>query len=267
MRILLLADLHFREPWFRWLAAQRADLTVIAGDLLDGFRAGGLMPQIVGLSGWCAKFPGNLAVSSGNHDGNEPGGSFDPDSLADMPEEKRTLVVKLLQAEHWMDCLERPGLVTDGRTSLLQTPGGAVVVTTIPFNHRMRGNKMADELWQEGQRLRVSSLAPWIVLHHEPPADTTVGGIMGDSEVFYKIREYRPDFVVSGHLHDQPYRGAFADEINGTWCFNPGHPVISRALKSKIPNHIVLDLSARTATWHATPNVGRVPLKKQIPIP
>ncbi|MFZ4777220.1 MAG: hypothetical protein ACOYM3_17775 [Terrimicrobiaceae bacterium] len=52
MRILLLADLHFREPWFHWLAAQRADLTVIAGDLLDGFRSGGLMTQIVGLSGW-----------------------------------------------------------------------------------------------------------------------------------------------------------------------------------------------------------------------
>ena len=163
-----------------------------------------------------------------------------------------------------MDFLERPELVTDGRTSLIQTPGGAVVVTTIPFNHRMRGNKIADELWQEGQRLRICTRAPWIVLHHEPPADTTVGGTMGDSELFCKIREYHPNFVVSGHLHNQPYRGAFAEKIYGTWCFNPGSPVISRALKAKIPNHIVLDLSARTATWHATPNVGQSPIIKQI---
>jgi hypothetical protein len=264
MRILLLADLHFREPWFRWLAAQKADLSVIAGDLLDGFRAGGLLPQMGWVSGWCARFPGYLAVSSGNHDGNEPGGSFDPDGLADMPEEKREMLLPLLQAKYWMDFLERPGLVTDGRSSLVPTPSGAVVVTTIPFNHRMRGNEVADELWQEGQRLRICSRAPWIVLHHEPPADTAVGGQMGDSELFYRIREFRPNYVASGHLHGQPYTGSFADKIYGTWSFNPGFPVLTRAMKSKIPNHIVLDLAARTATWHATPNVGQSPIIKQI---
>ena len=130
-----LADLHYREDWYHWLAAQRATLSVIAGDLLDGFRPGGLLPQMIGLSAWCARFPGNLAVSSGNHDGNEPGGSFDPEGLADCPDEKRTAAATMLSAKHWMDCLERPGLVTDGRTSLVPTPGGAVVVTTIPFNH------------------------------------------------------------------------------------------------------------------------------------
>ena len=128
----------------------------------------------------------------------------------------------------------------------------------------MRGNEVADELWKEGQRLRICSRAPWIVLHHEPPADTAVGGPTGDPELFYKIREYRPNFVVSGHLHAQPYKGFFADEIDETWCFNPGYPVLARALKSKIPNHIVLDLSSRTATWHAIPNVGRKPIIKQI---
>ncbi len=264
MRILLLADLHFREPWYHWLAAQRADLSVIAGDLLDGFRAGGLLPQMLGLSSWSARFPGNLALSSGNHDGNEPGGSFDPEGLAELPEEKRNAIVSMVQAKHWMDCLERPGLVTDGRTSLVQTSGGPLIVTTIPYNHWMRGSEVADELWQEGRRLRSTARSPWIVLHHEPPADTAVGGSNGDPELFYKIQEYRPNFVASGHLHDQPYRGSFADELDGTWCFNPGHPVLTRALKSKIPNHIVLDLAARTATWHATPNVGQAPVHKQI---
>ena len=266
MRILLIADLHYREDWYHWLAAQKADLTVIAGDLLDGFRPGGLLPQMIGLSGWCARFPGNLAVCSGNHDGNEPGGSFDPEGMADLPDEKRAAAAKMLQAKHWMDCLERPGLVTDARTSLAQTPGGPVIVTTIPFNHWLHGDKVGDALWQEGQRLRFSSRAPWVVLHHEPPADTAVGGPSGDPELFYRIREYRPNFVVSGHIHGQPYKGGFAGQLDETWCFNPGYPVIGRALQSKIPNHIVLDLAARTATWHAIPNVGRLPIIKQIPL-
>jgi len=103
-----------------------------------------------------------------------------------------------------MDCLERPGLVTDGRTSLIQTPAGTVVVTTIPFNHWMHTDVPADDLWRKGAMLRKEQKAHWIVLHHEPPFDTTVGGTRGDPELFYKIREYCPNFVVSGHLHGQP---------------------------------------------------------------
>ena len=264
MRILLLADIHYRDPWYSWLAGQQSELTVIAGDLLDCFRPGGLLPQMIGVSSWCAKFPGNLALCSGNHDGNEPGGSIDPEGLADLPQEQHDAVAQMLMAKHWMDCLERPGLVTDGRSSILETPQGAVVVTTIPYSYWLRGNEVADELWRAGQRLRISSRSPWIVLHHEPPADTAVGGPMGDPELFYKVREYCPDFVVSGHLHAQPYKGSFADKIGRTWCFNSGCPEPTVALKSKIPNYIALDLSARTATWHAIANAGRSPIIKKI---
>jgi len=79
-----------------------------------------------------------------------------------------------------------------------------------------------------------------------------------------EIREYQPDFVVSGHIHGQPYSVDFANQLGQTWCFNPGVPTLSRAIKAKTPNHIVLDLSARTATWHATPNVGREPIMTSI---
>ena len=39
MRILLTADLHFKENWYRWLIGHQADfgLICIAGDLLDMF--------------------------------------------------------------------------------------------------------------------------------------------------------------------------------------------------------------------------------------
>ena len=39
MKILITADLHYREEWFRWLSTRAGDydLICIAGDLLDMF--------------------------------------------------------------------------------------------------------------------------------------------------------------------------------------------------------------------------------------
>ena len=260
MRILLLADLHFQENWYHWLARQNPDITVISGDLLDGFIPEGLLPQMLAVSAWCERFPGPLVVSSGNHDANSTDGIFDPDGLALISAGERERVMRMLTAMHWMDCLERPGLVTDGRTAVLETLRGAVVVTTIPFDFGSGGD--TDGLWREGALKRKSLRVPWLVLHHEPPADTMVGGQMGEPSLFYKIQEYRPNFVVSGHMHDQPYRGSFADNIEGTWCFNPGYPSATPVKRAKIPNHIVLDLSDSTATWYATGSKG--PIHKTI---
>lgn len=263
MRILLLSDLHFRADWYAWAARQKADLTAIAGDLVDGFHPDGLLPQMVAIKKWADAFPGQLAISSGNHDANleewAVAGEF-------MEMSERTEALTILSSKYWMDALERPGLVTDRRSKILQTPSGKIVVTTIPFFPGQGGPRICSDLWDEGRRLRASSHAPWIVLHHEPPADTMVGGHSGDPSLFYKIREYQPDFVVSGHIHGQPYSGDFADQLGTTWCFNPGMPVLSRAIKAKVPNYIVLDLSAGTATWHATPNVGREPIAIRRPL-
>ena len=82
MRILLLADIHSQGQWYRWIASQNADLTVIAGDLLDGFSNEGLLTQKLSFSNWVARFPSPLALSSGNHDGNESSlAGFEIDAL------------------------------------------------------------------------------------------------------------------------------------------------------------------------------------------
>jgi predicted phosphodiesterase len=261
MRLLFLSDIHFRMDWYRWISNQKSDLTAIAGDLLDGFQLGGLLPQMLALNKWVDRFPGCLALSSGNHDGN-----FEDWAVAGEIAQvnKRADAAAILSAPHWMDVFERPSVITDRRSEILKTPAGVIVVSTIPFFPGVQGPRVCSALWDEGHRQRTTSGAPWIVLHHEPPADTMVGGHSGDPSLFYKIREYQPDFVLSGHIHAQPYSGAFADRIGATWCFNPGLPIPSRAVKAKVPNHIVLDTSARTATWHATPNVGRLPIINQI---
>lgn len=218
MRILLLSDLHFRADWYAWVARQRADLTAIAGDLLDGFPPDGLLPQMVAIKKWVDTFPGPLAISSGNHDANleewAVAGEF-------MQMNERSEALTILSSKHWMDSLARPSVVTDRRSEILQTPSGKIVVTTIPFFPGHGGPRVCSDLWDKGRRLGATSYAPWIVLHREPPADTMVGGHSGDPSLSYKIREYQPDFVVSGHIHGQPYAGSFADKIGGTWCFNP----------------------------------------------
>jgi predicted phosphodiesterase len=252
MKLLLLADLHFHQAWYRWIAAQSADLTAIAGDLLDGFSPGGLLPQMVSIKKWVDEFRGPLALSSGNHDGNIAGGAIMGE---DFPVTNREAAMALLLREYWMDALERADVVTDRRSQVLETAAGAIVVTTIPFD--FTAVTRTDDLWKQGAVLRRQHRARWLVLHHEPPADTLVGGLMGSTSLFYKIQQYQPDFVLSGHIHYQPYRETFADRIGRTWCFNPGMPAPSSAVNAKIPNHILLDVHRGTATWNATPNKGR----------
>ena len=255
MRILLLADIHSHRQWYRWIASQNADLTVIAGDLLDGFSDDGVLSQQLWFSKWLERFPSPLALSSGNHDAIDPGASiFYPEGLAGFSENHRVAANRLLSSKHWMDCLERPGVVTDGRTEVVETRHGPIVVTTIPFYFWEHGESLVGELWRDGATLRNMRKAPWLVLHHEPPADTAVGGMNGDPELPYTIQEYQPNLVVSGHIHGQPYVGSFAEKLDDTWCFNPGRPSMEHT--GPIPNHIVLDLKAGNATWHAS-------LKKQ----
>ena len=47
MKLLIIADLHFRLHWFRWLIEQAPnfDLVCIAGDLLDMFKPETRMEQ------------------------------------------------------------------------------------------------------------------------------------------------------------------------------------------------------------------------------
>ena len=239
MKLLLSADIHGRADWFQFLGEQTADAVLIAGDLIDAELHGDKMPQMMEVTEWCSLFKGFLALSSGNHDAN------DGDRI-------------------WMDALKRQGVVTDRRSELLKTSAGDLVITTIPFSFMSSPDPISESLWKAGAALREESGAPWIVLHHEPPKETLVGGILGDGGTFYRILEYCPDFVLSGHIHFQPYRGSFADKLGSTWCFNPGYPDQRAAVNAPSPNHIVLDLAEKTATWNASSMDG--PIKKTVSI-
>jgi Icc-related predicted phosphoesterase len=72
MQILITADLHYREHWFRWLITQAGDydLICIAGDLLDMFKGEPKAVQVRQVSRWIRELAklSRVAICSGNHD-------------------------------------------------------------------------------------------------------------------------------------------------------------------------------------------------------
>jgi hypothetical protein len=89
----------------------------------------------------------------------------------------------------------------------------------------------------------------WIWVYHAPPAESVVswGGRRhhGDEALTGWIREYRPDFVMSGHVHQSPFvdGGSWADRIGGTWVFNTGQQI------GPTPANIALHLTHGEAIW------------------
>lgn len=267
MRILLTSDLHIRMDWLTWLSSQPSDLTVIAGDVLDGLSNVGTLPQMMALAQWANGFPGRLALCSGNHDANDDGLNYmlDKEALNALPPEKRATISQFTKTKYWMDMLSRSGVVTDRRTEILETQSGRIVVTTIPYSFMANPDAISASLWEEGARLRRKTGHPWLVLHHDPPQGTQVGGwYQGDKNLFYRIREWKPDYVFSGHEHSQPYLGSFIDRLASTWLFNPGYPDQRIAKDEPVPNHIILDLDERTATWHAASPDGHIVQTKSL---
>jgi predicted MPP superfamily phosphohydrolase len=71
-KILITADLHYQEHWFRWLLSRAADcdLVCIAGDLLDMFDSEPRTAQAEQVSRWIRELAKvtRVAICSGNHD-------------------------------------------------------------------------------------------------------------------------------------------------------------------------------------------------------
>ena len=59
----------------------------------------------------------------------------------------------------------------------------------------------------------------------------------GDAELVGWIEQYKPDIVLSGHIHQSPFQkgGSWVDRIGNTWVFNAGRQI------GPCPTHIVFD--------------------------
>ena len=98
----------------------------------------------------------------------------------------------------WLIELGYPSVISDGQTRIV----GELIVTTLPYC----ANADAKRIWLDrGQSIRKSRGLQRLVLHHEPPA-LIEPAEAGEYEAAQLLDEYRPDFWLSGHVHDLPYK-------------------------------------------------------------
>ena len=227
MKMLFVADLHYALKQFDWLVANAAnfDPIVIGGDLLDLASSLDFDVQIVVVEKYLRliRQKTRLLVSSGNHDG-------DSRSPADEP------------VAQWIRESKAEGLFVDGDT--VELPG--TLVTICPWWDGPASRvELEAQLLREAQKVR----GRWIWIHHSPPAGSPVcwtgKKFGGDEDLLDWINRFKPDIVLSGHIHNSPFyaEGAWVDRIGKTWVFNPGRQI------GPLPTYIALDLEAMSAEW------------------
>ena len=166
---------------------------------------------------------GRVVISSGNHD------LTGPDAQGE-------------QAALWLAEARAAGVPTDG-DSLLR---GDTLVTVCPWWDGPLGRAALETQLAADARRRP---ARWLWVYHWPPMDSptcwTGRRHYGDADVGGWIAHHRPDMVLTGHVHESPFKpdGAWADRLGETWVFNAGRQI------GPVPAHIEIDLGAGDAVW------------------
>ncbi len=227
MRILLVSDLHYALPQLDWVVrvAPSVDLVVVAGDSLSIASAVPLDVQSVVVLRYLAllQAAGRVAVSSGNHD------LTGPDARGE-------------QAALWLAQARSAGVPTDGDSILV----GDTLVTICPWWDGPLGRAAL-----EAQLAADAARRPkrWVWVYHWPPLGSptcwTGKRHYGDADVGGWIEKFGPDLVLTGHVHESPFKpqGSWADRIGSTWVFNAGHQI------GPVPTRVEIDLGAGTASW------------------
>lgn len=229
MRILFVSDLHYTLKQFDWLAAHAAnyDIVIITGDLLDLGSELDFDVQIIVVEKYLhtLRQKARLLVSSGNHDG---------DNRNDADE----------AVAEWLAMARAQNLFVDHDSVVSDD----VLFTICPWWDGPAARLQVERLLaRESSRSRKR----WVWLHHAPPARSLVSWTgrkdAGDEVLREWIGQYKPDIVLSGHIHNSPFYadGGWIDRIDTTWVFNPGRQI------GPCPSHICLDLHADTAEWNS----------------
>ena len=227
MKALIVADLHYSLRQYDWLmrVAGGYDLLIVAGDLLDLAGHAELDTQIVVVSKYLAKLSAmtRLVVCSGNHDADER-------STADE------------SVVGWLRDVRVDGGHVDGEH--IELPFGKITICPWWDGPVVRG--ALEAFLSQAAR---PTAGPWIWIHHVPPNGSMVSWTghkyAGDDFLNELIDRFRPDLVVSGHVHDGPFRrgGSWVDRVGTAWVVNPGRQL------GELPAFIELDLPAMTLAW------------------
>ena len=250
MKYLLVSDLHYTLKQFDWLlaVADQFDLVVIAGDLLDIASTLPLNAQVLVVMQYLRRLKQRtrLLVCSGNHD-------LD---AVNTDGEKVTA---------WMAQVRQLGVPCDGdsvdvdgtRFSIYPWWDG-------PATCREVGKQLATDALN---RDALPGATPWVWVYHAPPDQSPVSWAgkryFGDTELLAWIRQYQPDMVLSGHIHQSPFKrdGSWVDRIGDTWVFNPGRQI------GPVPTQIIIDTEKREAIWASLAGVEVVALDQALQRP
>lgn len=227
MKMLFVADLHYALKQFDWLSANAAnyDPVIIGGDLLDLSSGLDIEVQIVVVEKYLARLRQltRVVVSSGNHDGD--GRNAADESIA-----------------QWIQQAKAPQLFVDDDSLYL----GETLITICPW---WDGPVSRAELEALLARDAAKPRTKWIWIHHAPPSDSPVcwtgKKFAGDEFLAGWIRQYQPDMVFSGHIHNAPFYadGSWVGRMGKTWVFNPGRQ------PGPCPTHLAIDLENLTVSW------------------
>lgn len=230
MKIPHVADLHFRQPWFEWVATQASqfDAVCIAGDLLNMWitRDVSLCAQTKWVRDWARySFKGRLFVCSGNHDW------WTNDEITDTD-----------ASAGWLRKLARGEVTSDNQ--------GAWIDGIYFYCHSYAARAPFPTV----------ETKQWILLHHEPPVGCNAA-IAGDSLADWgssylreqlSVASPAPFLVLSGHVHRPK---SWRRQSGRSWVLNPAYDD-----EANVPNHLKIDLSTGLVTW-VSEREGEWPVK------
>jgi Icc-related predicted phosphoesterase len=247
MRLLLVADLHYSLPQFDWVVdiADSFDVVVMAGDHLDIASLVDGRAQTVVVRKYFNRLRAKtrLMICSGNHD-------------LDVKNESGERIAK------WLGATRQEGVLSDGESLAIDD----TLFTACPWwDGPLVRARIAAQLAEAAAR----RIGRWIWIHHAPPAKspTSWGGdrFFGDNELREWIEQYRPDIVLSGHVHQSPFvkDGSWVDRIGSTWVFNAGQQF------GAPPTHVIVDTGQGEALWFSSAGNQFVrlddPLERPVP--
>lgn len=251
MRILITSDIHDIANWHGILSeeAKGADLLLLCGDVLDGYKECGLLEQMLRFRKWMKSLRAQgtpCVVACGNHDFNnedflsqEPKeNNLTPDIF---PEDEEEEILLLIQHLEWLNALASPLFHPPAQSQAYEE--GKTILTSLKYGARKNSSTRTrnEKALVHGLELKSQSKGTWIVAHHVPP---TLPDIcpekMSSPYALDIIQTYAPDILVCGHYH---IGWDSIPRIGKTWILNPGHAKLSEK-----PNTILLDTDDLSGT-------------------
>lgn len=245
MKCLLVSDMHYALKQYDWVLNQAPgfDVVVLAGDHLDISSAVDVRSQITVIQTYMRRIAAKtkLVVCSGNHD-------LD---ARDSSGEKYA---------RWIQKARQFGVPTDNDSLNIE----GTLFTICPW---WDGPETCAKIAPLFERDSQITRERWVWVYHAPPDQSATcwdgKKFIGDDRLLAWIDQYKPDIVLTGHIHQSPFRkeGSWVDRRGSTWVFNAGRQ------PGPLPAHIVINTDLQEALWFSLAGAETVALNEPLSRP